>query len=197
MPLKIEGSVLVDAPREEVWSLLFDLDVMKQMMNKIPGISVEHLEQVSENEIDATATIGVAMVKGTYAGKITILERRPGEYVKLRGEGKGGGNWTRGEAELTLVQQDSQTLMNYLGQGNISGQLASVGQRLVDTVGRQFVDQGAKAFAEEIAARRREKIGLAPTVPPKAERAFPTWAIPVAISILVLIALGIYLGLPR
>jgi carbon monoxide dehydrogenase subunit G len=197
MPLKIAGNVLVDAPREEVWALLFDLDVMKQMMNKIPGITVERLEQVSEDQYDATASIGVAMVKGTYAGKITILEKRPLEYVKIRGEGKGGGNWTRGEAELTLTQQDGQTLMNYLGQGNLSGQLASVGQRLVDTVGRQFVDQGAKAFAEEFAARRREKVGLAAAAPPKAERAFPSWAIPVAIGVLVLLALAIYFGLPR
>lgn len=203
MPLKIEGNVLVEAPLEVVWKSLFDVEVMKDLANKIPGISVERIEQVSDTEYDATATIGVAMVKGKYDGRITILERRPPEYVKMRGEGKGGGNWTKGEAEVTLAAQEGRTLMTYLGTGNISGQLASVGQRLVDTVGRQLVDQGAKAFADEIAARQPQKAAAetavqAPLVVPAA----PTpggraWAIPVAIGIIILVALAIYLGLPH
>jgi uncharacterized protein len=197
MPLKIEGNVVVDAPRETVWDALFDVQVMKDMANKIPGISVERIEQISETEYDATATIGVAMVKGKYDGKITILERRPVEYVKIRGEGKGGGNWTKGEVEVTLSPQEGRTLMNYLGTGNISGQLASVGQRLVDTVGRQFVEQGAKIFAEEIEARQVERAGVAPVSPQPSQRAVPTWAIPLAVSILALIALALYFGMAR
>lgn len=197
MPLKIEGNVLVDAPRQEVWDMLFDVQVMKDMANKIPGISVERIEQVSDTEYDATATIGVAMVKGKYDGKITILERRPTEYVKIRGEGKGGGNWTSGQVELTLSSKDSQTEMNYLGTGNISGQLASVGQRLVDTVGRQFVEAGAKAFAEEMASRKIKVIEEAPVLTILPERKFPTWAIPIAVSIIVIIAIALYLGMAR
>lgn len=197
MALKIEGNVLVDAPCQVVWDSLFDVQVLQDMANKIPGISLERIEQVSETEYDVTATIGVAMVKGKYDGKITILERRPIEYVKIRGDGKGGGNWTKGEAELTLTPQDGKTLMNYLGSGNISGPLAGVGQRLVDTVGRQFVDQGAKVFAEEIAARQLAKVGEAPVVVPPTPRAFPSWAIPLAISIIILVALAVYFGLPR
>ncbi len=222
MPLRIQGSVVVDAPCEDVYNLLLDPELMKQVVNKIPGISVERLEQVSENEYNGAATIGVAMVKGTYDGKITILEQRVGEYVKLRGEGKGGGNWTTGEAELTLSQQDGKTLMSYLGQGNISGQLASVGQRLVDTVGRQFVDQGALLFAEEIVARRRVLAGLPPIERPAprilvfvstlrtrvqdawagATRNIPIrpkarWAIPAAVGAVALIALGVYFGRSR
>ncbi len=222
MPLRIQGSVVVDAPREDVYRLLLDPELMKQVINKIPGVSVERLEQVSENEFNGTATIGVAMVKGTYDGKITILDRRPGEYVKLRGDGKGGGNWTSGEAELTLVQQDGRTVMNYLGQGNISGQLASVGPRLVDTVGRQIVDQGAQAFADEIAAQRRVEVGLPPIEKPapaiqtlvsnlmtRVQNTWAQttrninigprarWAIPAAVGAVVLIGVAIYFGRSR
>lgn len=202
MPLKIEGRVLVEAPIDVVWSSLFDVEIMKAMANKIPGISVERIEQVSDTEYDATATIGVAMVKGKYDGKITVLERRAPEYVKMRGDGKGGGNWGKGEAEITLAAQEARTLMTYLGTGNISGQLASVGQRLVDTVGRQLVDQGAKAFADEIAARQPKKAAEVPVdmsvmKPPAASQASRAWAIPVATGILILIALAIFLGLPR
>ncbi len=222
MPLRIQGSVVVDAPCEDVYRLLLDPALMKQVINKIPGIVVERLEQISENEFNGTATIGVAMVKGTYDGKITILDRRPGEYFKLRGDGKGGGNWTSGEAEVTLIQQDGRTVMNYLGQGNISGQLASVGQRLTDTVGRQFVDQGAQAFAAEIAAQRRVEAGLPPIEKPapaiqvlasnfklriqdtwsQATRNISLgsrarWAIPAAVGVVALAAVAVYFGRSR
>ncbi len=199
MPLKIQGSVVVDAPREDVYNLLLDPEVLKQVIGKIPGITLERLEKVSDTEYDGAATIGVAMVKGTYNGKITILDRRPGEYIKMHADGKGGGNWTSGEAELTLVQQDGQTVMNYLGQGNVSGQLASVGQRLVDTVGRQFVDQGAKAFAEEIASRRREQMGIKPVAPAPARQWVPNWAFGTAAAVAfgALVVAALYFGLRR
>jgi carbon monoxide dehydrogenase subunit G len=157
MALKIQGTVVVDASRDQVWNLLFDVEVLKQMANKIPGITVERLVQLSEDKYEGTATIGVAMVKGKYAGTITVLEKRLSEYVKFHGEGKSGGNWAGGEMSLTLAEQDAKTLMAYEGIGNVGGTLASVGQRLIDTVGKHLIAHGTKALAEELAARSRAK----------------------------------------
>ncbi|MBI5031021.1 MAG: carbon monoxide dehydrogenase subunit G [Chloroflexi bacterium] len=157
MSMNLKGNLMVDAPREEVWKLLFDVDVLKMMLDKIPGITVKRLVQVSDDKYEATANIGVAMVKGTYAGTITVLEKRAPEYVKFRGEGKGSGNWTSGDMAVTLAEQGNQTLMTYDGVGNISGPLASLGQRLIDMVGKQFIGHGTKALGEELAARTKTK----------------------------------------
>jgi hypothetical protein len=54
---------------------------------------------------------------------------------------------------LDLTEQEDGTEMAYKGIGNLNGPLASLGQRLVDTVGRQFIDQGANIFAREIESR--------------------------------------------
>jgi len=153
MPMNLKGDFVVDAPREDVWKLLFDVDVLKMMLDKIPGITVEKLVQVSADKYEATANIGVAMVKGKYDGTITVLEKRAPEYVKFHGEGKGSGNWTSGDMAVTLTEQGQQTLMTYDGVGNISGPLASIGQRLIDMVGKQFIGHGTKALGEELAAR--------------------------------------------
>jgi uncharacterized protein len=152
MALKMQGSVTVDSPREQVWEKLFDIQFLQTVLNKIPGITVENLTQVAPDRYEGTVTMGVAMVKGKYAGAITVLEKRPLEYVKFHGEGKGGGDWTSGDMALTLSDQDGKTLMVYEGNGNISGRLASVGQRLIDTVGKHFIQYGTKAFAEALAS---------------------------------------------
>lgn len=158
MPIKIEGKVSIDAPREEVWNSLLDLDILKKTAAHVPGVDVERLDQIDEMHYEGTATIGVAAVKGKYSGKITILDKRPPEFMRLKGEGQGGGNWTSGEISMTLAEQEGKTLMSYSGQGNLGGPLASVGQRLVDSVGRQLIDQGTKILAKEIATRYRAKM---------------------------------------
>ena len=157
MAIKIDGKVSIDAPREEVWNSLLDLEILKKTAAHVPGVSVERLDQIDEMHYEGTATIGVAAVKGKYDGKITILDKRPLEFMRLKGEGKGGGNWTSGEISMTLADQEGKTLMSFEGQGNLSGPLASVGQRLVDTVGRQMIDQGTKILAKEIAERYHAK----------------------------------------
>ncbi len=172
MALKMQGNVTVDAPRDQVWNLLFDTQFLQQVINKIPGIKVEKIVQVADDKYEASATMGVAMVKGKYDGTISVLEKRAPEYVRFRGDGKGGGNWTSGEMGLTLTDQGGKTLLTYDGGGNVSGALASVGQRLIDTVGKQFIQNGTKAFAEEIAARTRAQQGAAqPAAPAPATQA--------------------------
>jgi hypothetical protein len=156
MALRIQGSVIVDAPREQVWVLLFDVEVMKQMANKIPGINVERLTQVSEDKYEGAATIGVAMVKGRYDAAITVIEKRAPEFVRFRGDGKSGANWSSGEMVLTLAEQDGKTVMTYDGTGNVGGTLATVGQRLIDSVGKHFVAHGTRALAQELAARSQK-----------------------------------------
>jgi uncharacterized protein len=155
MPLRLADSVVVEAPRQQVWDLFFDPDVMKDIANKVPGIKVERLTRVSEDRYEGVATIGVAMVKGKYDIVVNVVDKRAPEFVKIKGEGKGGGNFASGEMTLTLAEQADKTLLKYEGTGNVGGALAAVGQRLIDTVGKQFISSGTKALAEELAARSK------------------------------------------
>ncbi|MBI5653805.1 MAG: carbon monoxide dehydrogenase subunit G [Chloroflexi bacterium] len=157
MPLKLEGNFVVDAPRDQVWNFLFEVETLEALLNKIPGITVERLAQISEDRYEGAATIGVAMVKGKYIATITVVEKRAPESVKFRGDGKSGANWASGEMSLTLAEQNGKTSLTYTGIGNVGGMLASVGQRLIDTVGKHFVAHGTKAFAEELAKRSQPK----------------------------------------
>jgi carbon monoxide dehydrogenase subunit G len=153
MPINIGGKVDVNAPRDQVFESIFDVETMKGVIGRVPGITLERLEQTDELTYEVTATVGVAAIKGKYDGKISVLEKVPPSHVRIKGEGKGGGNFTSGEVAVELAEVDGITQMMYKGQGNLNGPLASLGQRLVDTVGRQFIDQGAKIFAGEIESR--------------------------------------------
>jgi carbon monoxide dehydrogenase subunit G len=161
MPINIGGKVNVNAPRDQVWESIFDVETMKGVIGRVPGITLERLEQTDELNYELTATVGVAAIKGKYDGRISVLEKVPPSHVRIKGEGKGGGNFTSGEVVLDLLDGEGVTEMSYKGIGNLNGPLASLGQRLVDTVGRQFIDQGAKIFAGEIESR----VAPVPAVP--------------------------------
>ncbi len=153
MPINIGGKVNVNAPRDQVWENIFDVETLKSVIGRVPGITLERLEQTDELNYELTATVGVAAIKGKYDGKITVVEKEAPSHVRIKGEGKGGGNFTSGEVTLDLAETETGTDMLYKGVGNLNGPLASLGQRLVDTVGKSFIDQGAKIFASEIESR--------------------------------------------
>ncbi len=153
MPIQIGGKVNINAPREQVWESVFDVEIMKSVIGRIPGITLERLEQTDDVTYEMTAVVGVAAVKGKYDRKIPGLEKADPPYPKPTAAGTGGGNWTTGEVILKLNPVEHATEMAYSGQGNLNGPLASLGQRLVDTVGKQFIDQGAQVLAQEIEKR--------------------------------------------
>ncbi len=153
MAIEIGGKVNINASRDQVWDMLFDVETMKSVIGRVAGITLERFEQTDDVTYEMTAVVGVAAVRGKYDGKIIVLEKIAPSYVKFRGEGNGGGNVTNGQVELNLNAIEHATEMQYSGEGNLTGPLANFGQRLVDTVGKQFIDQGAQVLAQEIEHR--------------------------------------------
>ncbi len=150
MSLQIRGSINIDAPRERVYPRLFEPELWRKLIGQIPGISLERFERVNETEYHATALINASAIRGRYDGKINVLESKQCESVRLKIEGLGGGNQVHGEMLINLRPLGDQTMLDYQGQGDISGPLAAAGQQMIDTIGRQFIDQGAQSLASEL-----------------------------------------------
>ena len=79
--------------------------------------AVERLEPTGPDEFDATLSVGVAAVKGTYQGKLAIVDKTPPEGYTLRVEGSGRPGFVKGEGRLTLTEEDGGTLADHQGGG--------------------------------------------------------------------------------
>src|SRR2546427_814369 len=75
--MKLEGSYDVKAPRQKVWGAFLDPETLRKA---IPGC--EKLELIGNDEYKATLKIGVAAVKGTFEGKVRLLEKKPPESYR-------------------------------------------------------------------------------------------------------------------
>lgn len=161
--MKISGSYTIDAPRDEVWTALNDLDVLARV---VPGC--ERLAQTGENEFEGTVKIGIQSIKGIYSGRIRLEDVQPPVHYKLVAHGKSANGVVDGAGTVDLEDQDGKTLLRYGGEAQIGGVLASVGQRLIEGASRQLINQSLKALTEQVAQRAAKAAAAAPSEPPPA-----------------------------
>src|SRR5882724_644386 len=95
--MKLEGSYDVKAPRQKVWSAFLDPETLRKA---IPGC--EKLEMIAADEYKATLKIGVAAVKGTFEGKVRLLDKKPSDSYRLAAEGSGGPGFVRADTLISL-----------------------------------------------------------------------------------------------
>ena len=147
--MKIEGEYTFDGPREDVWKLVRDPEVLATCL---PGTQSLHL--VRENEYEGEVNVHVGPIAGVFSGRLFISNEVPPESCTLTGEGKGKPGFVNGSGNVRLLDQgDNKTLMTYAGEVQIGGRLASVGQRMIDTVSKSMIRQGLSTLNDAIKAR--------------------------------------------
>ncbi|WP_370655448.1 carbon monoxide dehydrogenase subunit G [Candidatus Binatus sp.] len=124
--MKLAGETTLPAPRQRVWELLNDPERLSRL---IPGC--EKLEILGPDQFAGAINVGIAAVKGTYAGNLKLEEKRPPEHYKMLLDGKGKQGFIRGSGTLDLEAKDPRTtIVKYAGDVQIGGPLMQVGQRL-------------------------------------------------------------------
>ena len=151
--MKIDGDYLFKAPREDVWEIILDPEVLA---TALPG--TKRLEKVGENEYQGEMNVRVGPVAGLFSGKLDISNEVPPESLTMTVDGRGTPGFLNGTGNVTLNDQgDGTTLMKYEGDVNIGGKLAGVGQRLLDSASKSTIRQGLEALDTALQERLAAK----------------------------------------
>ena len=153
--VKLAGSHEFDAPKDAVWEALLDPDVLSRIL---PGC--KQLDRIAENEFSGEISIRVGPVQGSFNGTVKLNDIDPpnGYRMELAGQGRPG--FVKGVGNLRL-DGDAPTTLHYDGDAQLSGRIASVGQRLVDSTARSLTRQGLQSLDKIIAARLQPADSLA------------------------------------
>jgi uncharacterized protein len=144
--VNLDGSAVLHASPEEVWTALTDPAVLART---IPGCLA--LERVGEDSYRMNVAVGVGAVKGTYAGEVHLTDQeRPKSYV-MHASGAGAPGQVRATVTIELSPDGDGTTLTYSADAVVGGPVAGVGQRMITGVAKRMAAQFFTAVDAELA----------------------------------------------
>ncbi|MCF1504337.1 carbon monoxide dehydrogenase subunit G [Afifella sp. H1R] len=143
--MKLTGEYVITAPREKVWALLNDPDVLRECL---PGC--EELHETETGGLSARVTTKIGPVKATFNGTVELQDVKPPESYRIAGEGQGGvAGFAKGTADVRLAEDGETTILTYDADAQVGGKLAQLGNRLVGSTVKKLADQFFSCLAEK------------------------------------------------
>jgi carbon monoxide dehydrogenase subunit G len=146
--MKIEGSYTFNASRDVVWPMLLDPAVLANVM---PGC--DKLEKTGDNEYEGELNIKVGPVQGKFKGTVALSDINEPESYHMEVNGRGPAGIIKGTGRLILAEENGDTVMTYEGDAQVSGRIAQVGQRLIDTSAKAIIRQSLEGLDQQVQAR--------------------------------------------
>jgi uncharacterized protein len=130
--MKVSGTATLLGPAERVYQVLNDPAVL---VRTIPGC--ERLEQLGPDEYRMVVSAGVASIKGTYVGEVTLADHDPPHRFTLRASGSGAPGTVKADVRITLDGSGETTTLTYDADAVVGGMVGGVGQRILTGVAKK------------------------------------------------------------
>ena len=151
--MKISGTAALRATPQQVWDAFHDPEVLARCL---PGC--ESLTEVGPDQYAMTVTAGVAAIKGTYDGKVALLDPHHPERFTMKAQGAGGPGTVDADVVVHLATSaGGGTDLSYDADAAVGGMIGGVGQRMLSGVTRKMAGQFFEAVDDDIAGVRKEK----------------------------------------
>jgi carbon monoxide dehydrogenase subunit G len=132
-------------PREIVWKWLQDEQVLKKA---IPGC--KSFAEVDEGVYHAEMGISIGPVKGVFLGQVQQVDQREPAFYRLLVRGKGMPGEIDAVAEMQLEENGQGATLTCSADVQVTGVLASVGQRVISGVAKLVLGQFFIAAEKEM-----------------------------------------------
>jgi carbon monoxide dehydrogenase subunit G len=137
--MKLAGEAVLHAPLDRVWTALRDPAVL---VATIPGC--ERLVATGPDSYDMTVTAGVASIKGSYAGTVSLTDLPEPHTFQMLASGAGGPGTVNADVRVSLTQTGdagSATLLRYDADAAVGGVIGGVGQRMLIGVAKKLAGE--------------------------------------------------------
>src|SRR6266704_4754512 len=134
--MEFSGTQTIAAPIETVWAFLLDVNKVAACA---PGF--QSLEVLGEEHWKAIIAVGVGPVKAKFTIDVTRELQEP-DVMVVKGVGKAPGSVVELVGRMQLRTSDAgTTLMDWQADVIVSGTLASVGARLLNSTAEKLTGQ--------------------------------------------------------
>jgi uncharacterized protein len=142
--MKVRGSAVLHAPRERVWQAFNDPEIL---VRTIPGC--ERLETIGKDHYRMTVQAGVASIKGTFAGEVSLHDQVEPQTFVMTAKGAGAPGTIQTHVTVTLsADGDAMTRLDYAADAVVGGTIGGVGQRVLAGAAKRTADEFFRAVDE-------------------------------------------------
>ena len=144
--MHFEGVFDVGAPRAKVFEVVSD---PKQVAGCMPDL--QKVDVKSPDEFDAVVKVGASFIRGDFTMHFRTTEKEPSSRVKMLAHGGGLGSAVDMEILVNLTEgKDGGTSMKWGADARVSGKIASLGQRLMESQAEKIIKQFFACFREKL-----------------------------------------------
>lgn len=146
--MELNDEITINAPVDQVYQALNDPEILRQC---IPGC--EELIKHSDTDLEAKVVLKIGPVKARFSGTVQLDTSGAPVAFSLTGQGNGGAaGHAKGGADVTLEAVDGGTVLKYVAKAEISGKLAQLGGRLIQSTAKKLASKFFKKFAAVVDA---------------------------------------------
>lgn len=143
--MHLEGTQLFNAPREILWNLLNDPQVIARIT---PGVKT--LNWVEGDRYEAVFHIKLGPINAAFTGQLEVADKAPPERYRLLVKVDSRIGAVAAEGAVSLAAQGEATLLAFAGDARLSGLLAGKGQRVLSGVAQLFTRNFFRSLEEEL-----------------------------------------------
>ncbi len=163
--IELAGEYEFEAPQELVWQMLLDPEILSMTI-----AGCESLERVDETTLQGRLNLRVGPVQGIFQGKVESTDVHAPISMHMIVSGNGPAGVVRGEGNITLEALPATTRLRYDGAVQVSGRIAGVGQRVMDSSAKSIVRQSLQNLEKQIQAHMAPELKPEPVSESVADR---------------------------
>jgi len=145
--VKIENEFVVDAPVQQAWEAMLDLE---RIAPCLPGASID---EAADEEYQGSMAIKLGPISARYRGTVKVEETDEENYrAVLRASGKE----TRGQGSAsatitsTLYEENGSTRVHVETDMQVAGRVAQFGRGIMQDVAEELMDRFSTCVEQEI-----------------------------------------------
>ena len=146
--MRVQRSYTFDADVQTVWDAMQSPEVLSGC---IPGC--ESFEPAGANRYAVQMRVRVSAITGSYKGEVRIENIEHLDSYTMIVEGGGRGGTVKGSGDLKFSESAGRATIQIVGDVQVTGVIARVGQRLLGGASRMMMNQFFDCLKTKIESR--------------------------------------------
>jgi uncharacterized protein len=169
--MKFENGFEVDAPVDEVWKAVLDIE---RVAPNVPGAQV--IERTGDDSYKVGIKVKIGPISMTYRGDLEIVEHDDSAHravLRVKAKEARGQGTADADSTIELSGDDGHTSGKVTTDVRLSGRAASMSRGIVEDVSRRMLDTFAHNLAESLGGPEPKAETEQPAPPPPPEAPAP------------------------